>query len=755
MTANETLHYRSCPLCEATCGLELTVRDGEVVRIRGDRENGFSKGFICPKGSALHRVHADPDRLRAPVVRRGDDFATATWEEVSWDEAWTVVTEGLRGVIDHHGRDAVAIYMGNPSVHSLGSVIFNGPLVKAIGSRNVFSASTVDQMPKHVSSGLLFGNPLLMPVPDLDRTDHLLILGANPYESNGSLCTAPDFPGRLQAIRARGGKVVVVDPRRTKTADNADQWIAIRPGTDAHLLVAMLNVLFAEDLVDTGKVVSITSGIDEIRDAVEPFDPESVAAITGIDAEIIRQMARELAAAPTAAVYGRIGTHTVAFGTLASWAVDALNLCTGNLDSPGGAMFSLPAHDSGRGSGTGRGFAIGRRHSRVRGYPEVRGEYPAATLADEITTPGDGQVRALITIAGNPVVSTPHAGRLDNALGDLEFMVCVDPYRNETTRHANVILPPPSALERSDYHLAFFSLAVRNFAEWSPPLFPTDSPQEHEILGRLAMIASGPEAGDDPGVLDTMLLHGALQAAINVADSPIADRTIDDLLPDLFADPDRTTVDRIVDVMIRTGAYGDWFGAVPDGLSLDSLAQNEHGVDLGPLTPRLPTALRTRSGTIELANELILDDLLRLAATLAEPAPEPDALVLIGRRHLRSNNSWMHNIDVLAKGKFRCTLQVHPDDATRLGLAGGADAEITSRVGAVVASVEITDTVTRGVVSLPHGWGHDLPGVAERIAEQRPGVNSNLLTDPELLDPLSGNAVLNGIPVTVRAVQSG
>jgi anaerobic selenocysteine-containing dehydrogenase len=753
MTANESLHFRSCPLCEATCGLELTVRDGAVVRIRGDRANEFSKGFICPKGSALHRLHTDPDRLRAPVVRRGDDPATATWEEVTWDEAWSVVTDGLRGVIDRHGRDAVAIYMGNPSVHSLGPMIFNGPLVKALGTTNVFSASTVDQMPKHVSSGLLFGNPVLIPVPDLDRTDHLLILGANPYESNGSLCTAPDFPGRLERIRERGGKVIVVDPRRTKTAENADEWIAIRPGTDAHLLVAMLHVLFAEDLVHTGHAVSITSGLDEIRDAVEPFDPDSVASITGIDADTIRRMTRELAAAPTAAVYGRIGTHTVTFGTLASWAVDALNLCTGNLDSPGGAMFPLPAHDSGRGTGRGRGFVTGRRHSRVGGYPEVRGEYPAATLADEITTPGDGQVRALVTIAGNPAVSTPHAGRLDGALADLEFMVCVDPYRNETTRHANVILPPPSALERSDYHLAFFGLAVHNFAEWSPPLFPTDAPQEHEILGRLALIATGPEAGDDPAVLDTMLLHGALQRAIDATDSPIADRTIDELLPILFADPDRTGVDRIIDVMIRTGAYGDWFGAVPDGISLDSLAVNEHGIDLGALNPRLPDVLRTRSGTIELASEPILGDLRRLADTLAEPAPDPDALVLIGRRHLRSNNSWMHNIDVLAKGRFRCTLQVHPDDADRLGLVDGADAEITARVGVLVAQVEFTDTVSPGVVSLPHGWGHDRPGTAARVAEVRPGVNSNVLTDPLLLDPLSGNAVLNGIPVTVRPVQ--
>ena len=745
----DSVHHRTCPLCEAGCGLELTVRNDTVVRIRGDRDNAFSRGFICPKGSALHHLHADPDRLRHPLVRRGDDPATATWEQVGWDEAFAVVEAGLRGVIERHGRDAVAIYLGNPSVHSLGPTLYNATLIKAIGSRNVFSASTVDQMPKHVSSGYLFGNPLLIAVPDLDRTDHLLILGANPYASNGSLCTAPDFPGRLEAIRARGGRVVVVDPRRTETAEHADEWVPIRPGTDAHLLVAMTQVLFAEGLTDLGAVAALTSGLEELRTAVEPFTPEAVAPVTGIDADAIRRLARELAAAPTAAVYGRIGTHTTAFGTIAAWAVDVLNACTGNLDRPGGAMFSTPAHDRSAGSGTGRGFSTGRRHSRVSGHPEVRGEYPVVALAEEITTPGDGRVRALVTVAGNPALSAPNSAAVQDALGRLEFMVSVDPYRNETTRFANVILPPPSPLERSEYHLAFFNMAVRNVAEWAPPLFDAPGPQEHEILGRLALIATGPEAGDDPAALDALILEGTLGAAIGAPGSPVADRTVPELLDVVTADPVRTTPDHLVDVMIRTGPYGDWFGAVPDGLSLDTLAASPHGVDLGALVPRLPSVLRTPSGTVELAPPPILADLDRLEASLHGPLGDPDELVLIGRRQLRSNNSWMHNVNVLAKGRFRCTLLVHPDDAARLGVADGDHAEVRSRVGAVVAPVEVTDTMAPGVVSLPHGWGHDRPGAPFGVAGQRPGVNSNLLTDDVLLDPLSGNAVLNGIPVTV------
>lgn len=745
---SDTTHFRTCPLCEATCGLELTVREGTVVRIRGDRDHAFSKGFICPKGSVLHKLHADPDRLRAPMVQRGDSLETSTWEQVTWDEAFAVIAEGIGRVIDEHGRDAVGAYFGNPSIHSLGSVIYNRVLIQAMASSQMYSASTVDQMPKHVSSGVMFGNPILIAVPDLDRTDHLLILGANPYESNGSLATAPDWPGRIEAIRARGGKVVVVDPRRTKTAANADEWHSIRPGGDALLLCAMLHVLFAEDLIDMGRIPAITSGMRDIADSVEPFSPAAVESRVGIDADTIARMARELAAAPSAAVYGRIGTHTVEFGSLAAWAVDALNLVTGNLDSPGGVMFSLSPHESGRGKGRGRGFRIGRRHSRVRGYPEVRSEFPVAGLAEEITTPGDGQIRAMVTVAGNPVLSTPDSARLDEAFAQLEFMVSVDPYLNETTRHANVILPPPTALERSEYQMAFIGMAVRNFAQWSPPMFDSDCLQEHEILGRLALIFSGPDAGDDPTVLDAMLLDGALDSAITAPDSPIADRSIEELRAILKANPARDGLDHILDTMIRTGARGDWFGAVPDGLSLDVFERNPHGIDFGPLEPRLPEALRTESGTIELAPRLIIDELERLASCLDRPMDE-DALVLIGRRHLRSNNSWMHNIEALVKGKERCTLQIHPEDAARLAVLDGSQATVSSRVGSLIAPVEVTDEVPVGVVSLPHGWGHDMSGTSGAVAARRPGVNSNLLTDPERLDPLSGNAILNGIPVTV------
>ncbi|MGZ4717160.1 MAG: molybdopterin oxidoreductase family protein [Acidimicrobiales bacterium] len=741
-----TVHHRTCPLCEATCGLEITVKGEQVVRIRGDRDNAFSKGFICPKGSSLKQLHEDPDRLRVPLVRRGDDPATATWQEVTWDEAFAEIERGLTPIIDQHGRDAVALYFGNPSAHTLAGVLYNRVLVRSLGTRNMFSASTVDQMPKHVSSGLMFGNPLLIAVPDLDRTDHLLMLGANPWESNGSLCTAPDFPGRVKAIQARGGKVVVVDPRRSRTAEEADEHVAVRPGTDAHLLAAMANVVFADGLVDLGDVADHVAGVDALQVALEPFTPEAVEEVCGVPADDIRRLARELAAAPSATVYGRIGTHTVDFGTIAAWAVDVLNTITGNLDRPGGAMFPTPAHEHPRTAGRapGRGFTLGRHESRVKGFPEVKGEFPVATLADEIETAGDGQVRALITVAGNPVVSTPNAGRLDAAIAGLDFMVSVDIYLNETTRHANVILPAPSALQRSEYAMAFYGLSVRNFADWSPPLFEPDGPMEHQVLARLAMIAGGQGADGDITAVDDMMIAGVVQRAMQSPDSPIADRDLDELIAELGG---HSAIDKVVDAMIRTGAYGDWFGAVPDGLSLAKLEANPHGIDLGPLQPRLPVALKTPSDRVELAPAPVLDDLARLEASLA--VHRNGDLVLVGRRHLRSNNSWMHNVDVLVKGKERCTLQVHPDDAANLGLVDGGQAEVASRVGKLVAPVEVTEAIRPGVVSLPHGWGHSSAGARMDVAAAHPGVNSNILTDEDQIDPLSGNAVLNGIPVTV------
>ncbi len=733
--------YRTCPLCEATCGLEITLAGDQVETIRGDREDVFSHGFICPKGFALKELHYDRDRVRTPLIRQPDgSFAPA-----GWDEAFALIDARLTPILSED-RNAVATYLGNPGAHNLDSLLYGRVLLRALGSRNSYSASTVDQFPKQMSSALMFGTGTTVPVPDLDRTDYLLMLGANPLQSNGSLMTAPDVRGRLRAIRARGGRLVVIDPRRTRTAEEADEHHFIRPGTDAHFMFALVNVLFEEGLAQPGeRLEAIGSGVDDVRRLAAPFTPEAASEACGIGADQIRQIARELAGAPRAAVYGRIGTCTQEFGTLSSWLVDVLNFLTGNLDREGGAMFPLGAagHSNAAGTpGRGRGARFGRWQSRVRGLDEIFGELPAACLAEEIDTPGEGRVRALITLSGNPAVSTPNSARLDRALAQLEFMVSLDVYVNETTRHADVILPAPSPLRRSHYDLALYLFAVRNVAHYSAPVLPAepDLPGEWVTLLRLTGIAAGLGPDADVAALDEQVARAAIERELRTEGSPLAGRSVDDLMAEL--EP-RIGPERLLDLMLRAGPYR---------LSLEQLEAAPHGVDLGPLQPRLPDALRTASGKIELAPEAIAADVERLRASLER---RPNAgLVLVGRRQLRSNNSWMHNLPVLVKGKPRCTLQVHPQDAERLELLDGEPAELRSRAGAVIAPVEVTDTVMPGVCSLPHGWGHDVSGTAQQVASAHPGTNSNVVADELLLDALSGNAVLNGIPVELAPVRN-
>jgi anaerobic selenocysteine-containing dehydrogenase len=747
MSSETRIAYRTCPLCEAGCGLEITLHrtngSERVGRIRGDRDDVFSHGFICPKGSTLRQLHEDPDWLRAPLVKRDGRF-----EPASWDEAFAEVERRLLPIVEQRGRDAVGIYVGNPNAHSLAALIFLRPLIRGLGTTNVFSASTVDQRPKEVSAGLMFGGALTVPVPDVDRTDFLLMLGANPYASNGSLATAPDWPGRIEALLGRGGRLVVVDPRRTQTAEVASRHLAIRPGTDPLLLMALVNVLAADGLIDLGRLEPYVVGVDQVVRLAGPFTPEAVAPATGLDAEEIRKLAHDLAAAPSACVYGRIGTTTARFGTLTSWLVDVLNVLTGNLDRPGGAMFATAAAGAANTRGKprhGRGIKLGRRHSRVRGLGETMGELPAACLAEEIDTPGEGQIRAMVVVGGNPVLSTPNAGRLDAALAGIEFMVAVDPYVNETTRHADVILPVPTALQRPHYDLALLQLAVRNVANYSPAVLPLDEgqPDEWQVLARLALVVQGFGADADPALVDDLVLRTLVEGAVADETSPVAGREVDEIVALLG---ERTGPSRIIDFMLRTGPYGEGFGARPGGLSLDVLLDHPHGVDLGPLEPRLPDVLRTPSGMVELAPEPLTADVGRLRAAMDEPV---GGMRLIGRRDLRSNNSWMHNVEVLVKGRPRCTLHVHPDDASRLGLVDGEPASVTSRAGAVTIPAEVTDAIRPGVVSIPHGWGHDLPGVELSVARRYAGVNSNLLADEDLVDPVSGNAVLNGIPVEV------
>ncbi|HYF64122.1 MAG TPA: molybdopterin-dependent oxidoreductase [Herpetosiphonaceae bacterium] len=690
-----TTHYRTCPLCEAMCGLAITVRDEAILTIRGDAEDPFSRGHICPKGAALQDIHADPDRLRHPL-RRGPDG----WERIDWEEAFAEAVAGLKAVQARHGNDAVAIYQGNPSVHNLGTTLFSPAFVKALHTKNRFSATSVDQLPHQFVAYWMYGHQLMLPIPDIDRTDFWLILGANPAVSNGSLMSAPDVKRRLKAIRERGGQVVVIDPRRTETAALASAHHFIRPGSDALLVAALINAILGEGLAEPGRLAGFTVGLERIADLVAGFTPEAVAGRTGIAAAAIRQLARDFAQAPSAVCYGRIGVSVQAYGAVTQWLIQVLNIVTGNLDRPGGAMLTTPAIDTLAAGGKGN---YARWQTRVRGLPEFAGELPVVALAEEIGTPGDGQIKALVTSAGNPVLSTPNGAQLDRALDQLEFMVSIDFYLNETTRHANLILPPTSPLEHDHYDRVFHTLAIRNTARYDEPLFvaPADSRHDWEIFQELA-------------------------ARMADADGAPPRRLI----------PPSALLER----SLRAG---------PHPIGLDDLKAAPHGVDLGPLEPRLPERLFTADKRINLVPELIAADLARVAAELLNG--EGAAMQLIGRRQLRSNNSWMHNSQRLVKGENRCTLLINPADAAGRGIADGASVAVRSRVGAITAVAEISDEVMPGVVSLPHGWGHDLAGVRLSTAREHPGVSINTLTDDLAIDPLCGNAALNGIAVEVVA----
>ena len=737
---------RICPLCEATCGLVLTIaREGGVDRVtgaRGDRDDVFSHGYICPKGASFAELDNDPDRLQAPLIRRDGELV-----ETSWAQALAAAAAGL-GRVQADPESSVAVYLGNPNAHTIAGGLYAPQLVRALKTRHVFSASTLDQMPKHVACGYLYGNAFAFTVPDVDRTDHLVVIGANPLVSNGSIATAADFGGKLKALQRRGGRLTVIDPNRTRTAAMANRHIAPRPGTDAALLFAVVNVLFDEDLIDAdlGGLAPHVIGVEQVQAMALEFPPEAVAEHCGIDAQEIRALARDIAAGPRTAVYGRMGTSTVRFGTLTSWLVDVVNVLTGNLDRPGGAMFpTSPISGAPRPARPGRGFTTGRWHSRVSGHPEVASELPTALLPEEIETPGAGQVRALLTVAGNPVLSAPDGDRLSAALDGLEFMVCIDPYLNETTRHADVILPPPPPSHSPHFDVALAGVAVRNNARYSPPVFalPDDRPDEVEIICRLALGILGVGTDADPKLVDDQIISAVLGKEVADPASPVSGRSVAELAAML---PEGPGYERRLDMMLRLGPFGDAFGANSEGLTLQTLKDNPHGIDLGPLTTRIPEVLRTPSGKLELAPEPILADIPRLQAALSA---EDSGFLLIGRRHLRSNNSWMHNLPALAGGTNRCTLQIHPDDAARLGVTDTA--VVTGPGGKLEVPVEITDNIRPGVVSLPHGWGHTAPGTRLSVAATQAGVNVNGLLDSSLLEPLSGTAVLNGVPVEVLA----
>ncbi len=694
--SNVRTAYRTCNLCEAMCGLEIKLSGDQIVSIRGDELDPFSRGHICPKAIALEDVYNDPNRLKFPVRR-----SSSGWQQISWDEAFDEVIAGLKAVQEKYGKNAVGVYQGNPSVHNSGTVLTSSGFFKALGSSNKFSATSVDQLPHHFAAWQMLGHPLLIPIPDIDRTDFMLILGANPLASNGSLMTAAGVKRRLEDIKKRGGKVVLVDPRRTETMSVSSEHHFVRPGTDVFLLLAMLEVIFAENLVKLGRLEAFTDGLDILREAVREFTPERVSARTGLSASTIRQLARDFANAPSAVAYGRIGLSTQAFGGSSQWLVTALNIVTGNFDRAGGAMLTTPAIDLIRAKT--QEDIFNRTQTRVRGLPEFDGEFPVAAMAEEMLTPGIGQIKAFVTNSGNPVLSTPNGSQLEAALEQLEFFVAIDIYINETTRHANIILPPATGLETAHYDLIFHHLAVQNTAKYSEATLPKTEGAKYdweifeELRNRLSL---APE--------------GRLKAPRDPAEK--------------------------LESALQNGTYK---------LSLEQLRANPHGLDLGALEPRLPERLLTPNKRLQLAPDMLVADLTRARNDLEKPNPE---MVLIGRRELRSNNSWMHNSERLVRGKNRCTLMIHPSDASKKGILEGSSVRVNSRVGSVELPAEITENIMPGVVSIPHGYGHVREGIKLEIARQNPGVSINDLTDELVLDDLTGNAAFCGVSVSVQAL---
>ncbi|MCT7658360.1 molybdopterin-dependent oxidoreductase [Mycobacterium deserti] len=739
----------TCPLCEAMCGLQIRVDGDCVTDIRGNPDDVWSRGHICPKGPSVQHLHTDPDRLRQPMVRTRTGHTP-----VSWDDAYAESERVLRPVLDRYGASAVTVYVGNPVAHNLGLSTHIGALIgmaQAAGMPAYYSPGTVDQWPLNLVSALLFGHMWNAPIPDVDRTDHLMILGANPSASQGSMLSAPDLMGRLAAIRQRGGTVTVVDPRRTLTAQRATQWVPIRPGTDALLLFAILHTLAENDWVRrpdhlTGRV----EGLDDVIAMADDFAPEVVADACGIDAGTIRQLAHDLAHAETPVLYSRIGACTQEFGTLATWLVFVLNTALGSLDRTGGAVFPKPAVWSPMfmkpPDQTGAGWEFGRFHSRVRGAPEVFNQFPISCLAEEIDTPGDGQLRGLITVAGNPVVSAPGARRLDAALGRLDAMIAVDSWLNETTRHAHVILPGLSPLERPHADELYWIYAVASCLKWSDSVFepPPDRPPEWEILLRLAGAMVGTPMPDvDVAAIDDLYVAGLVATACMAPNTPLTGRPPEEATAALTG----SGPERLVDMGIRLGPWGDDLGR-RDGLTLDDVRKHPNGLRLAELEGgRLDEVVCTPSGTVELVHPRIVDDVPRLRARLQRPT---DGLLLTSRRHLRSNNSWMHNVPALMRGKDRCTLLIHPGDAQRAGLTSGDVAEVSTEEGTLTVPAEVSDEMMPGVVSLPHGWGHGLDGTHLQVANASPGVNSNLLNPAHLLDVPSNTQVVNGVPCRVR-----
>ncbi|MEP2025096.1 MAG: molybdopterin-dependent oxidoreductase [Reichenbachiella sp.] len=698
-------HYRTCNLCEAMCGLAIEHDGKEVISIKGDVDDEFSKGHICPKALALKDIYEDPNRLKKPVKRTENG-----WVEISWAAAIREVANGLADTRKTYGSDAVGVYSGNPNVHNSGALLSAPEFLKELRTKNRFSATSVDQLPHQFMAYLMYGHQLQIPIPDIDRTDLLIILGANPIISNGSLLSAPNIKKRLKNIQDGGGQIVNIDPRYTETSAKSDQHLFIRPGSDVFMLLSMLHILFEENLVKLGRFEKHLKGYEEIRQVANAYAPENTATITGIDSKVLIDLTRQFAYTEKAVLYGRMGVCTQEFGGMCMWLVNVINILTGHFDEPGGYMFTTPAIDLKPQISRGH---VAKWKSRVRGLPEVGGELPSSVMAEEILTPGEGQIKAMVISAGNPVLSTPNGIQLEKAFESLDFMVSIDIYINETSKLANIILPTATGLETELYDIIFHTLAVRNTSKYSPALFSKSNGAKYdwEVFRalRVAYLKS----------MNKLSLAKRIKIGISHLFSP----------------------EKMLDILLKRGPY-------KNGLSIKKLKKNPHGIDLGALKSQMPESLYHKDKKIDLFPSEIKVDLHRVKQKL--DSFQPDDFLLIGRRQLRTCNSWLHNSQRLLKNNS-CHLFLHPKDAEKLGLNGNSTVKVSSKVGQVVVPFETTEEIMQGVVSLPHGWGHK-GNIKLDIASTSPGTNINELTDDNFVDQLTGNAAINGVPVSLEAM---
>ena len=694
------IHYRTCNLCEAMCGLEITYKEKKVISIVGDKKDPLSKGFICPKSLALKDLYEDPDRLKTPIKRTENG-----WQEISWTEAFDEVEIQIKKIQEKYGNNAVATYQGNPNVHNVGSMLYGGPFLKSLKTKQKYSATSADQLPHHIASLKMFGHQMLIPIPDIERTDYLLILGANPGASNGSLLTAPGFPQKIKSIQKRGGKVINIDPRFTETSKISSQHLYINPGKDALFLLSLLHVIFDQGIEEKTHLSNYLKGLEEIKEIVKEYSPKKTALLIGIDSLEIQKIAKDFMNSKTAVCYGRMGVSTQEYGGICQWLINVLNIVTNNMDKVGGAMFTKPAIDLVYMTGIqGKVGNFDRYRSRVHNLPEYSGELPVATLADEILTEGEGQIKMFICTAGNPVLSAPNGKKMEKALEKLDFMVSIDIYLNETSKYANIILPTTNGLETLHYDLVFHQLAIRNTAKLSEVLFEKDENQKHDW------------------------------------------QILNELTERITEKKNSLTPEMMLDNMFQYSPYKE------ANLSVNKLKENPNGIDLGSLQPLLIKRIFTVDKKINVSPKIFIDDLKRLDKELYKDVKEEETkypFALIGRRHLRNNNSWMHNSKLLMKGKNRCTVLMSSKDANNLSITDHQKIKIISNVGSIELPVEISDEMKEGVLSIPHGFGHNRNGTKIKLAEENAGESINDLTDDNKIDKLTGNANFSGTRVKV------